>query len=166
MKQQLAYSEILPNDVLEAKTELYKGYADMLLGYIFEVVKNQEMAEQYLADLFNELTFSDIQEMTMPEVNTYCRLQDIARRKLMSFFNSVDDCGQKLHTNNGTVIRKNRFIDLMDAQQQHVFCGIHYNGKSISVLAHELNTCEADIKKILKESFTIIRKNRNVAGLH
>jgi hypothetical protein len=54
----------------------------------------------------------------------------------------------------------------MTLEQLHVFCGLHYHGKNTITLAAELGKSEDDIRKILKESFTLIRNSHGHTGLH
>lgn len=133
----------------------------MLLGYLFEALKNKVVAEQYLVDIFNELQFSDIQAISKPGVNTFSQLQMMARKKLTSFSRAADECADADGKLKDLVIIGNKFIDLMSAEQQMVFCGVHYHGKTTTGLAAQLSKPEEEIKRILKESFIIIRKQRN-----
>jgi len=135
----------------------------MLLGYIFEVVKNQSVAEQYLVSVFNDVP-NELDEITKPGVNALCRLQMMARKKLTIYFETLDDGADPRQRN--MAISNNKFIALMSAEQQQVFCGVHYQCKTITKLAAELNKPEDTIKKTLKECFTIIRSGRDYAGLH
>ncbi|MFA6249048.1 MAG: sigma factor-like helix-turn-helix DNA-binding protein [Mucilaginibacter sp.] len=138
----------------------------MLLGYIQEVVKEQAIAEQYLIEIFNELKADDIKEMMAAGVNTFLRLQQIARKKLSSFITTVEDCADQAEIAIKKAITGNKFIDLMAPEQQLVFCGVHYHGKTIVKLAAELNKPEDTIRQLLRESFTIIRNNRNDTAVH
>jgi len=138
----------------------------MLLGYIQEVVKEQAIAEQYLIELFNDLKATDIKDMMATGVNTFLRLQQIARKKLSSFITTVEDCADQAEIATKKAITANKFIDLMAPEQQLVFCGVHYHGKTIVKLAAELNKPEDTIRQLLRESFTIIRKNRNDTAVH
>ena len=139
----------------------------MLFGYILEVITTQSVAEQYLADIFNELQFTDIQAITKPGVNTFCRLQMMARKKLAEFQAAVDDCAGNDNRPKGLIIKGNKFIDMLAPDQQFVFCGVHYHGKTTANLATELNKPEGVIRQLLKESFNIIRKTRNdTAAIH
>ncbi|RFZ83324.1 hypothetical protein DYU05_14410 [Mucilaginibacter terrenus] len=156
MKPQLKSTSASPLTAVPTKQGLYNSYADMLLGYIYEVVKSKSVAEQYLVEIFNELNFADIAAITKPGVNTYCRLQQLARNKVAAFTSSKAD-----DTSKSTVVMRNRFTDLMTAEQQQVFCGVHYHGKTISKLSLELKKPEDEIKRILKQSFILIRNQRN-----
>lgn len=138
----------------------------MLLGYIKEVVKEQAVAEQYLIELFNELKATDIKELMDNGVNQFLRLQQIARKKLSSFISTVEDCSDQDEINSKKTINGNKFIDMMHHEQQLVFCGMHYHGKTIVKLAAELNISEDTIRQLLRESFTIIRNNRNDTAVH
>lgn len=132
----------------------------MLLGYIKEVVKEITVAEQYLVEIFNDLQHKDIEEILSPGVNTFLRLQQLTRKKLSAFITSVEDCADKTEITAKKAVTGNKFINLMDDDQQVVFCGVHYHGKSTSALAAELNKTEDSVRQILRESFTIIRNNR------
>jgi hypothetical protein len=152
LKQEAVYTEALLQTHKQTKQGLYNSYAGMLLGYIFRVVKGNDVAEQYLVEIFNALQPEDIDEMTQPGVNTYCRLQQLARKKL-----SVNNNDGSVATNNAA--QSNKYIDLMNPDQRLVFCGVHYQGKTTAKLAIELNRSETIIRQLLKESFTIIRNN-------
>lgn len=133
----------------------------MLLGFLFEVTKSKPIAEQCLVDIFNGLQFTDIQAITKPGVNTFCQLQIIARKKLTSFLETVVECADQAAKPNALPEQRNKFTDLMEPEQRQVFCGIHYHGKSTGTLAVELNKSEEAIRQILKESFNVIRNQRN-----
>jgi hypothetical protein len=156
LKQQLAYTDQAVPLVMQTKQGLYNRYGAMLLGYILEVVKTPATAEQFLVDIFNDLQPEDIQAVTRYGVNTFCQLQVIARKKLSSFKATVNECAD----DDTTVIKGNNFIDMMQPEQQVVFCGMHYHGKSAAKLAAELNKPEGAIRQLLKEAFLIIRSNR------
>jgi hypothetical protein len=161
LKPQLTNTGASPAGTVQTKQSLYNSYADKLLGYIFEVVKSQPVAEQYLVDIFNQLQFADIQSISKPGVNTFCQLQMIARKKLAAFTTSFEECADTDVKPNGAVIHNNKFVALMGPEQQHVFCGLHYHGKSTAMLAAELKKPQEEIRRILKESFNIIRNQRN-----
>lgn len=138
----------------------------MLLGYIKEAVKDQTVAEQYLIEVFNELKATDIKDMMAPGANAFLGLQQIARKKLSSFISTVEDCADANEVAAKKTITGNKFIDMMDHEQQLVFCGVHYHGKTTAKLATELNKPEDTIRQLLRESFTIIRNNRNDTAVH
>lgn len=150
----------MPNGV-QTRQDLYNSYGSMLLGYLFEVTKSKPVAEQYLVDIFNGLQFTDIQAITKPGVNTFCQLQVIARKKLASFLETVVECADPAVKPKTLPEQSNKFTDLMEPEQRQVFCGIHYHGKSAGILAAELNKTEEAIRQILKESFNVIRNQRN-----
>ncbi|MBL4675219.1 MAG: sigma-70 family RNA polymerase sigma factor [Mucilaginibacter sp.] len=154
MREQLTYNEASLPSVKQAAQELYTNYGAMLLGYITEVVKDRPAAEGYLADVFSGLSTGDIYHIAgTADGSTYVRLQQYTRKKLVSFISTTDDCAN-------VEIKGNRLIDLMNPEQQLVFCGLHYHGKTIGKLAGELNKTDEEIRQILKQSFNIIRSNR------
>jgi 23S rRNA maturation mini-RNase III len=136
--------------------KLYQQYAGMLLGYIVDVVKNQAIAEQYLVAVFKDVTH-ELDELTNQDVSTFCHLQAMARKKLAEYFN-----GTVQHNGDGKnkpSICNNKYTQQMTHEQQLVFCGVHWHGKTITSLAAELNKPEESIRKILKDCFTIIRSS-------
>jgi hypothetical protein len=165
LKQQLQTAEAsLQKSTL--KHDQYNRYGAMLWGYILEAVKSQQIAEQYLIEVFTELTHTDLEKITLNGVNTFCSLQHLARKKIAIFAQSLTTCVGDDIKPKGIIIAGNRFIDLMNHDEQYVFCGVHYHGKSVATLAAELNKPETVIKQILKDSFTIIRNNRDTAAIH
>ncbi|MFD0793287.1 hypothetical protein ACFQZX_06630 [Mucilaginibacter litoreus] len=157
MKQELTYTTDPASAIKSAKHQLFAGYGAMLLGYITEVVKDRLTAERYLVDIFSGLKPEDLNIILAEGNNTYCSLLQHVRKKLASFINTVNDCSLNPQD---PLIAGNRFIDLMNKEEQFVFCSVHYYGKTIAGIAAELNKPEADVKQILKQSFTIIRNNR------
>lgn len=153
--------------VVQTRKSLYESYAAMLLGYLQEVVTDKQLAEDYLVDIFNELQFADIQAITKAGTNTFLQLQQIARRKLIAHNLTVAACPSDGNNMQKPSIKGNKFIAIMSAEQQHVFCGMHYHGKSIAALASELAKPQEEVRKILKASFLIIRNQRNdTAAIH
>lgn len=124
----------------------------MLLGYIYDVVKDKALAEQYLTDTF--IAVAAVPELfNNPNDNVYCKLQLIARKKLTNYFESVGNC----EVNEVVKTRPNSFLNKMNARQQTVFCGVHYHGKNISTIAAEMNEEEDVVRRLLREAFVIIR---------
>ena len=135
---------------------LYDEYADILFGYIYEVVKDKEMAEQYLISVFNELRWH-LHEIQRPGLNTYHQLQLMTREILSDYFETIPVC--KITDPEKTYLpsKPNKFLSGMTEEQRLIFCSIHYHGKSISMLAAEMNKPEEAVKKILQQAFAAIR---------
>jgi hypothetical protein len=136
--------------------KLYQQYAGMLLGYIVDVVKNQAVAEQYLVAVFKDVP-PELDELTNQNVSPFCYLQAMARKRLAGYFKNTihpnpEDSGKPSICNN-------KYTQQMTPEQQIVFCGVHWQGKTIAGLAAELNKPEESIRKILKDCFTIIRSS-------
>ncbi|HEX8024491.1 RNA polymerase sigma factor [Mucilaginibacter sp.] len=164
MNPQLQTSAPLARSNSEALRSLYNSYAAKLLGYIFEVVQNKTVAEQYLAAVFNEVP-NEIEELSKAGVNVLCRLQIIARRKLANFFETLDTETERKAGQNMPWVN-NRYIAQMTPLQQQVFLGAYYQCKTTSHIAKELNKTEEEVRKTLKECFTIIRNGRNDERVH
>lgn len=147
---------ILTTNYSLAARDIYDQYAGMLLGYIYEVVKDKQMAEEYLISVFNELP-RHLHDIVQPGFNTYQRLQLIARKVLAGFFETIPACTPN-ERKTYLPAKPNKFLSRMSEEQQLVFCSIHYNGKSIATLAAELNKPVDEIKKLLQQAFTAIRR--------
>lgn len=148
--------EVLTNNA-SATRALYDEYAGLLLGYIYEVVKDRGMAEQYLISVFNEMP-GHLHEIKQPGLNTYHQLQLLTRKVLADYFETIPVCKATDPEENYLPSRSNKFLSGMTDEQRLIFCSIHYHGKSIETLAAEMNMPEDVIKKILQQAFTAIRR--------
>ncbi|WP_259071651.1 hypothetical protein HDF24_22670 [Mucilaginibacter sp. X4EP1] len=153
------------DDRLLSVRSLYDRYGAMLLGYLFEIVQDKDVAEQYLVEVFNDAAKTPA-GYSQGGLNTLSQLQQLARKKLAPYYQTVKDCAVEPANAGSATTQNNKYLSQMTPQQQHVFCGLHYHGKSITVLAIELQKAEDDIRKILKESFTLIRKANGHTGLY
>lgn len=160
MNPQLQTSASLARSKSEALRNLYNNYAAKLLGYIFEVVQNKPVAEQYLVAVFNEVP-NQIEELSKAGVNVLCRLQIIARQKLAGFFTTLDNETDRKAWQNMPWLN-NKYIALMTPLQQQVFLGAYYQCGTTSHIAKELNKTEEEIRKTLKDCFNIIRNGRKL----
>lgn len=123
----------------------------MLFGYIVEVVKNETLAGQYLAAVFKDVS-NQLDEFSKLNTSEFCLLQAMARKKLEDFFKNSNRPEGVL------TVCENKHIRQMTPQQQFVFCGIHWHGKSVQALSAELDIPEDGIRKILKDCFIVIRR--------
>jgi hypothetical protein len=158
-------TETKKNDKLVLLRSLYNNYGAMLLGYLFEIVKDQDIAGQYLIEIFDEIAIEPDQHY-LNGSGTLSELQKLARKKLAPFYKTVEYCAVPQDTKTATSNSNNKYLHQMTLEQLHVFCGLHYHGKSTAILAAELGRSEDDIRKILKESFTLIRKSYGYTGLN
>lgn len=136
---------------------VYDEYAALLLGYIYEVVKDKKIAEEYLIAVFNELP-QHLQHFTQPANNTYNTLQLIARKMLTGFFETLPAYKDPNDHKARLPAKPNKFLARMSEEQQFVFCSIYYNGKTICGLAAEMNKPIDEIKAILQQAFLAIRR--------
>lgn len=150
---------------LLAVSTLYNNYAAKLFGYIYEVVKNQSVAEQYLVAVFNDVP-NEIDDFLKTGVNALCRLQLMARKKLSAFFETLDNETDRQAWQNTQPSTNNKYVALMTPLQQQVFYAVHYQCKTTARVAAELNSTNEEIRKVLKECFTIIRNGRDNERLH
>jgi hypothetical protein len=137
--------------------ELYDKYGGMLLGYIYDIVNDNKLAEQYLISIYGSLS-NNYNDLLNNGENVWCSLQRLAKNYISRNHQpAVADPlikGINLSDRNN----RNKFLKLMTHEQKEVFCGIYHYGKSICQLAKELNTSEDFIRKTLKETFAIIKK--------
>jgi DNA-directed RNA polymerase specialized sigma24 family protein len=153
------------HDLLLSARTLYDNYGAMLLGYLFEVMQDQGIAEQYLVDIFNEVAKKPT-NYNANGLSTLSQLQILARKKLTPYYQTVKDSGTGPDNTKSTTAKQNKYLSQMTPEQQHVFCSLHYHGKSICMLAVEMQKPEDDIRKILKEAFTLIRRVNGHTGIH
>jgi len=133
-----------------ATRTIYEQYGAMLLGYIYEVVKDQQLAEQYLAEVFAHLTL-ELKDH-QPDRNIYLHLQLMARKLLIKHADTSNNAESYLP------VKQNKFLLGMTPEQQTIFCRIYYLGQSTAQVAASLLMDESEIGKILKEAFAAIRK--------
>lgn len=133
---------------------LYDRHAGMLLGYIFEVVKDRKLAEEYLVKIFSALSLQSEED-----INSWCQLLKFAKTKLQQLH--VGHSYEEAHDRPGmTVVRPaNTYLDRLNEMQRRVFCEVYHHGKTISALSIALNTTEDLTRKTLKEAFLIMRSN-------
>lgn len=135
---------------------LYDGYADKLLGYIFEIVKDRKVAEQYLVRIFNEISSTHFNKLDWDGTNTWCQLMRFAKNHLAAFDDAVAGCeapANAISTNHSP----NKYLEKMTDLQKLVFCNFYYHKKSTAQLSTELGTPEDVIRKALREAFTLIK---------
>ncbi|WP_068399059.1 RNA polymerase sigma factor [Pedobacter cryoconitis] len=140
---------------------LYDKHASMLLGYIFEIVKNQKLAEEYLVKVFCDIA-QHFNEIDWDETNNWCQLKRFAQNKLNQLTDSgrmasdLKDMGLQV---SGSHESHTRFPDYFTEEQHHIFYSVYYYGKSVETISKELNKEEESIRKTLKEAFAIMRKS-------
>jgi len=159
LNTQLQTSAPMVQSKSAAILNLYNSYSAKLLGYIYEVVQNKPIAEQYLAAVFNDV-LNEFEEFSKDGTSALYLLQIMARKKLVHFFEALENDIDKRAWENLPWIN-NRYVALMTPLQQQVFCGIYYQCKSTVNIAKELNKTEEEIRKTLKECFIIIRNGRS-----
>jgi len=137
---------------------LYDKYAGMMLGYITGVVKDERLAEEYLIELFSDLS-NQFNEINWDGTNSWCELQRFAKNKLAAMADRLTSV--ETSVTGGLVMSKpnDRHFEEMTDEQRHIFSAVYYQGKGIAALSKELNKTEDLIRKTLKETFAIIRKS-------
>jgi len=147
--------QVLIKSKPESMRSLYDRYAGMLLGYLFEIVGNSKLAEELLVRMFCELTEEVVTDQTNGPQN-WSQLQRFAKGKLTAYA-VVSDAWAV----NGLSQRRSGDQQLtgLSEEQKQVFLEIYYHGKTVVMLAAELNKTEELIRKTLTEAFAILRKS-------
>ncbi|KIO75099.1 hypothetical protein TH53_22435 [Pedobacter lusitanus] len=130
----------------------------MLLGYIFEIVKDRNLAEEYMVKIFCDIS-QKFNEINWDDTNSWCQLQRFAKSRLNLLLESgVPDESPQIQEAIRSVAA-DKFPDQFTAEQHHIFYGVYYYGKSIEAISKELNKTEESTRKTLKEAFTIMRSS-------
>jgi DNA-directed RNA polymerase specialized sigma24 family protein len=143
------------NDVLVTRA-LYYRYSSWLLGYLMTVVKDYELAEQYLVEIFKEVP-SRLQDFTGSNSSPWLALQLLAKSKLKEYTRALHVGKEKNNIDSAERLKFDSYVNAMTTEQQIVFCGVYYYQKSTALLAQELNKADNEVKKILKEAFLMIK---------
>jgi hypothetical protein len=130
----------------------------MLFGYIFEVVKDHKLAEQYLVNIYADVP-QHLDKINVTGANAWCQLRSLAKSKLADFTNPGKDT---LHTetNLSTYNNRNKYLDLMADEQRMIFCDAYYHGKNIDGLSAKYGKPGNEIRKVLKEAFAILKNGK------
>lgn len=137
---------------------LYQQYGGMLLGYIFEVVKDMELAESYVIRVFSTVA-NRVDDIAGNGAATWLYLRRVAQNELSDFLNTIKDCDLRKANIAGSP-EKEYFKDMTE-QQRHIFCSIYYHKIPAAQLATELDEPVSYINKTLKEAFTIIKQRHD-----
>lgn len=143
------------NDVLVTRA-LYYRYSSWLLGYLMAVVKDYELAEQYLVEIFKEVP-NRLQDFTGSESSPWLCLQVLAKGKLKGYTSALRTNKSNINFDSMERLKFDSYVNSMTTEQQIVFCGVYYYQKSTALLAHELNKADDEVRKILKEAFLMIK---------
>lgn len=148
------------NTLVETKQdrlrEIYTRHGSKLFGYIYEVVKNQKTAEEYLIKIFQDIAMQP-DERNLEAAENWMFLQRFAKNRLAVFVNSIQSC-DPVDQASLKQFSGNRYLEILNEEQKRIFCDVYYHGKTIHEIAIALNQTEDLTRKILKESFAIMRK--------
>ncbi|SHF28192.1 RNA polymerase sigma factor [Pedobacter caeni] len=151
--------ETTPQSLTEHKPQsirsLYERHGGMLLGYIFEVVKDRKLAEEYLIKIFCDLSVQ-LNDVSHTDISGWPQLQKFTREKLLSSAEHSKFVG----LNPGLKMSgaPNHYLEQLTEEQRQVFCDVYYYGKTIADISKTLNLTEDLTRKALKEAFAIMRK--------
>ncbi|OCX52309.1 hypothetical protein BEL04_12600 [Mucilaginibacter sp. PPCGB 2223] len=136
---------------------LYESYGAMLLGYIIAIVKDKELAENYLVKVFGCIA-ARFAHIEWDESSAWHQLRRLASQELSAFTDTVKACGYYGGQPDAT-LTGNKYVSRMTDEQRQVFCNIYYHQYTVAQLALGLDKTEAAVNKILKEAFTIIKQS-------
>jgi hypothetical protein len=159
LKLQISEPTVPVKTRLTVTRDLYNHYGGMLLGYLTDIVKDQQLAEKYLVDIFRELP-EYVEDYLASDRSIWVQLQALTKLKLSSFFGSQQDCEFVTDDIHQKWSRTGSQLANMSALQRTVFCGMYYHHKSLNVIADEVGESEDVVKRILREVFIKIRHGR------
>jgi DNA-directed RNA polymerase specialized sigma24 family protein len=145
---------LIVNDSAQLQ-KLYSSYADLLFGYISEVVNDRSVAEKCLLKVFCNLSY-ELESKKNEEINNWAQIFRYAKHKLASFSDVPKDPPPDKSETTPYKELHPHLIYLND-EQRKVFCDAYYYGKTIEAISIELNQPEASIRKSLRQAFTIIK---------
>ena len=134
---------LAPNGSMQLRA-VYTNYADMLYGYILEVVNDPKIAETYFLEIFTSIS-TEFGLGNIKEINNWSQLLKYAQPVLSNF--------AMTHSHVSTQSP----LNLLNEEQKKIFSDTYYYGKTIDALSIELNQPVDSIKKSLREAFIIIR---------
>jgi DNA-directed RNA polymerase specialized sigma24 family protein len=137
----------------DALRAIFESYGSALLGYIVGIVNDKTKAEDYLVEIF-KVTARFADELIHPDVNTWLRLQQITKNFL---YNHKQAALTEVDLQLVAAEQSNKYLNLLTADQKHVFCGIHYRNKSVQALANEMRTDENSVRRCLRAALSVIR---------
>ena len=148
---------ILTQTKQERLRGIYNRHGSKLFGYIYEVVKDQKLAEDYLVKVFQDIALQP-DERNIEAAENWMFLQRFAKNRLAVFVSSMNDCS----TDDQTAVMRysgNKLLSNLNPEQQKVFCDVYYHSRTIQEIASELNQTEDLTRRTLKEAFAIIRRS-------
>lgn len=134
---------------------LYNSYADLLFGYIYEVVNDRTIAEKYLLTVFCNLS-NELESKQNEEISNWAQIFRYTKQKLATF-NAVP---KNPPPDKSETIKHRELhpcLIYLNDEQRQIFCDSYYYGKTIEAISIELNQPEASIRKSLRQAFAIIK---------
>ncbi|WP_442588912.1 hypothetical protein ACSBL2_23030 [Pedobacter sp. AW31-3R] len=135
---------------------LYESYGGMLLGYIFEIVKDRKVADECLVKIFSDVALH-FATMDWDNGSNWMKLQRFAKERLSTFM----DNPTQIESSAAGIVKQasNEYFERLNDAQKTVFCNVYYKNKKIDEISIELNKQEDSIRKTLKEAFAIMRND-------
>ncbi|TDO24429.1 RNA polymerase sigma factor [Pedobacter duraquae] len=136
---------------------IYTRHSSKLFGYIYEVVKDHKIAEDYLVKIFQDIAMQP-DDRNLEAAENWMFLQRFAKNRLAVFVSSIQTC-DPIDQASLKQFSGNRYLEILNEEQKRIFCDVYYHGRTIHEIAVELNQSEDLTRKILKESFAIMRRS-------
>jgi len=146
VKQDQALLQTKPSSI----HHLYDAYGGMLLGYIYEVVKDHAIAEDCLVKTFSRIA-QKFNEINWTDTNAWRLLQNFAKNELTAFHKVAENYEV-------SAALPNAYLDLMTDEQRLVFCNVYYSKNTTAQLARQLSKPDVEVKQLLKAAFAVIRR--------
>jgi DNA-directed RNA polymerase specialized sigma24 family protein len=147
--------QVLVESKPESIRSLYDKYAGVLLGYVQEIVKDRKLAEDCLVRIFCQLS-EEFGDENSDGPRNWAQLQRYAKVKLVSY---TAVSGRAIAYGETFRLSDDPYLAALSAEQKQIFVDIYYYGKTVAILAADLNKTEEFIRKTLKEAFAILRKS-------
>ena len=136
---------------------IYNRHGSKLFGYIFEVVKDQKIAEEYLVKVFQDIALQP-DGRNFEAAESWMFLQRFAKNRLAIFVSAMKACSAEDQIELQQ-FSENRYLNDLTESQRKVFCEVYYHSRTIHEIAVELNQTEELTRKTLKEAFVIMRRS-------
>ncbi|WP_443939271.1 hypothetical protein [Pedobacter sp. MW01-1-1] len=134
-------------DVLK---HLYDQYGGMVMGYMFGVVKERNLAQEYLIQFFSEIS-TDFFDAKLTSAQVWCALYKLAKSYLSMVL--VKGIGNEAA---GTAIPVQGLQDLSSGHRA-VFHSVYNGEMAITELSDAQSTHPDEVKKMMRETFITMR---------
>lgn len=136
---------------------LFTRYSSMLFGYVLQFITDKNEAEKLLVVIFGELA-NRLHDGCRSASGLYCWMQAEARKIILDYVQPDNGQGKPAPDDN----REAWYLSLLQEasdEQKKIFRAVFFEGRSKETIAQEVHQDLSTVKKLLRESLLIIRKN-------